>query len=1176
MSRWWNWSRETLAKRSLVVLTALTAVIGFSVATVAVQASAVAPAAVTASTGASAAAPAITESSPHPGYLVVHEVAPGGATTEDPAISYDTVSSEPIFNTYETLIAYNGSTTATFSPVLSTCVPGTVQCTDDYGTEVTGNGSYANTGFTGVFNQTGAIFNGANGEPIYWTFPIDPNAKFYDPSGSSSGFGVYPSDVMFSIARTLLFADLPSPYTTSGWILAQSLLPIGNGSFDFSPTADAPMHFPYNNTPYNILSSMLVNNSTYCPATAISEGHGCITFVADGSAQDWPQFLQFLSDPLGGAVEPCGWFTANSAGLPGFPGAPAGPAYPDGSCGLPGSSYNLTSHVYTSVATSTDSAAFQSFLNSPSLGSKATYWDGTEILALDYPTVQGHVVESNLVGSGPYSAAVSLSSGYALVASPAYAEPIGCTGGTVNGQTYAAYVHAYCDPAPGSYIHQVNVTYDPDDTNSISGFGSGTIDVGAILAPQTLTNTIPLKNSGKLTYTEIPTIGNFFFSPNLYYNDSVYNSTSLFSGEPAQNIPQNFFASETARMFLTSTYPYTTIENTINTVGGLQYFFNAGGPIPAYMGDYYPGALSENDGCTIGPGQGCNVSFPDANPSDNAAIPGTPAWWWAVGTNPSSPYYDAQLAHCEIVTCKFIIAGEQGAVTLNAGLKLWIDEIENFSGNALQPTEFDMSFTDLIVYLDEAAPADNPIPVWNLGWAPDYPDPTDYLAAYASPGGGYFAANAVNQQLLNTSNAGTTAAFDNLASCVAFSGHGGGNVSHQGEVYGNSTPSTWANFSYWAWGSNNTSIPTVCQGVALSAAIQYGDLAGPLGANNVNRTLYYSGEMSILNKLGFYVWVGQQNEFPDTAPWINNASLNINPTIGGSQNQLWFHINYTSYTPLTTKTVTFKEVDLPAGQNWNVTLDGALELNHTIPSGAKSAGTLVFSEPAGAATLAIGAPAGYGAAKITGSGNPNQTTATISANVTWTITFGENKSLNFVAQTKNFMLANDSNWTVTLKPSLSHGGPAEISESATTNYTNATDNGTNISFSIPVGAAYKFTISGYPSSYKPAPASGAASVPATPSKTYLKKIVKFKLDTSTIKFDEADLSTHDRSWNVEITASNNNAIMAGYNVTSAAATISLKLPTGSYTWVATSTGYTTQTGNLTVTYPTAQTVHVTF
>ncbi len=1158
--------------RSLVVVTALTAVMGFSVAAVAVQAAAAAPAAVAGST-ASATSPQVTtppsEYSPHPGYLVVHEIAPGGATTEDPAIAYDTVSSEPIYNTYETLINYNGSTTSTFSPVLSTCVPGTVECTTDYGSEVTGNGSYANTGYTGIFNQSGGIFTGSNGEPIYWSFPIDPTAQFYDP-GTGHGFGVYPSDVMFSIARTLSFADLPSVYTTSGWILAQALLPIGNESYDFSPTADAPMHFPYNNTPYNVLSSMLINNTTYCPATAISEGHGCVTFVADGSGQDWPSFMQFLADPLGGSVTPCGWFTANDAGIPGFYGAALNG--PDGTCGLPGSVYNSHTDTYTSVVSSTDSPAYQSFLSTVS----GTYWDGTQILALDYPTVQGHVVESNLVGSGPYSAAVSLSSGYALVASPSYAQPIGCSGGTVDGQVYAAYAHNYCDPAPGSYFHQVNVTYDPDDTGAISGFGAGTIDVGAIFAEHTLTNLIPLKDSGKLTYTKIPTIGNFFFSPNLYYNDSVYNSTSLFAGEPAQNIPQDFFASETARMFLTSTYPYTTIENTINTVGGLQYFFNAGGPIPAYMGDYYPGVSSENDGCTVGPGQGCNVTFPDSDPSSNAAIPGTAAWWWAQGTNSSSPYYDAQLAHCKVVTCKFIIAGEQGAQTLNAGLQLWIHEIENFSGGALQPTEFDMSFTDLIIYLDEASPTDNPIPVWNLGWAPDYPDPTDYLAAYASPGGGYFAANAVNEQLLNTSNAVTTGLFDNATACLAFSGHGGGTVYDQGEIGGNNSTSDWANFTYWAWGSNSTSIPTVCQGLALSSAIQYQDLAGPLGASDPARTLFYSGDMSILNKLGFYVWVGQQNLFPSTAPWINNATLNTNPTIGGSQNQLWFHLALTqNYTPPTTVSVTFKESGLPAGSNWNVSLNGALQTNRSVVSGHASAGTIVFSEPTGPATIAIGAPAGYGAAKITGTGNPNQTSATISAAVTWTITFGQNKTFNFLADKRGAMLANDSTWSVTLKPSLAHGGPAEQAGTATTNYTNVTDNGTNISFSIPVGAAYKFTVAG-PSDYKASPSSGGASVSSSPTHPYTDKVVSFKLDTSTVHFDEANLASHGRNWNVAITASSNNAIMVGYNVTGTGASITMKLPTGTYSWSATSTGYPTQSGVLSVTYPTAGTVHVTF
>ncbi len=288
-------------------------------------------------------------------------------TSEDPAVAYDTVSFEPILNVYETLISYNGSSTAQFVPELSTCVPGgpsndlstaSVSCQDVYGSSL--------------------IVNNALGQPEYFTFPIS-NAKFYDPSTGAS-WQVYPSDVMFSLARTLSFGDLPGPGVLNGWIQSQSLLPLGN------PTWDGGIHSPFNNTPGNIMTSMLVNSSTYCPAAALA-ANGCITFNAYGEGTDWPFFLELVADPLGAGVVPCGWFTYVGAGVPGW--GPTTAAKGDGPCLLPGNSAN------------TQAASFTNYLSTLT----PTAWDSFQMLALNHPAVQ-KAVQFSLVGSGPYYAAV--------------------------------------------------------------------------------------------------------------------------------------------------------------------------------------------------------------------------------------------------------------------------------------------------------------------------------------------------------------------------------------------------------------------------------------------------------------------------------------------------------------------------------------------------------------------------------------------------------------------------------------------------------------------------------------------------------------------------------------------------------------------------------------------------
>ncbi len=231
-------------------------------------------------------------SSPHPGSLDVYELAPGGSNSEDPAIDYETVGAEIIENVYQPLIAYNGSETgptpSNYVPMLATCVPGSTiganNCQSMYGSTMVSGSDY--------------------------TFAISKAAKFYDP-GTGNSWSVYPTDVVFSLARTMAFSTNPGVGANNGWILTQSLLPTGNQGW-------STLHYPFNNTPENVMSSMTINDSTACGATVMANSNGCVTFHVTGGGQSWPYFLELVGDWLGGAIEPCGWFSASAqgAGIP--------------------------------------------------------------------------------------------------------------------------------------------------------------------------------------------------------------------------------------------------------------------------------------------------------------------------------------------------------------------------------------------------------------------------------------------------------------------------------------------------------------------------------------------------------------------------------------------------------------------------------------------------------------------------------------------------------------------------------------------------------------------------------------------------------------------------------------------------------------------------------------------
>ncbi len=732
-----------------------------------------------------------THTSPHSGTITAYEVAPAGGTTVDPAISYDTVSAEMVYNVYQTLVTYNGTSTATFIPQLATCVPGTAQCASLYG----GND---------------LIATNASGADVYWTFVLDSNAKFYDPATKAS-WGVYPSDVVFSFARTLSYADLPGIEATAGWIDSEALLPAGNLSWDVSSLTGYGIHQPFNNTPYNIFSSMLVNDSAYCPSAAMTQDHGCVTFVANGpGAQNgltlpnrtWSNFLQFIADPLGSGIVPAGWFTAQGfgAGLPGW-GLPAScPSSGDCPMYLPGNYTSSTASGYWANINSTF---------------PATKWDSMQELEFNNPNVNG-IVRYQMVGSGPYYMVGKFNSavGYTLAANPAYAQPTGCAG------------YQWCEPAPGTYAPNIKVYWDDSDTEGIQQYIAGQTDFATILAPETPTM-LSLIQQGKIGATTAPTLNIFFYSYAATFDVQAAQAIDPFT----LNVPGTFFASDGVRNFVNLAYPYTTVENTINTVDGIQYGFNYGGAIPQGMGDYYPE----------------NISWPNADPTGSASTPGTAAWWWAQINTQGSSVYDSWVAtHCSSSTpCEFPIIGELGDPSGDAAIQLWIHEIEAISGGALQPNTFDLSFSQLVTDTLSSTPSQIPLPLYTLGWAPDFPDPTDYMPTLWT-NGSYGLPDATFYTFSQSAyNAGTCGNLDNLP--------------------------------YWA---SVSVIPADCQGVAFMTMDYWMGIAGTTPAGS-QRVLLYNMIEHIGNALSLQQYTLQQNGIGTYAPWINPATLDLNPMWAG-------------------------------------------------------------------------------------------------------------------------------------------------------------------------------------------------------------------------------------------------------------------------------------------------------
>ncbi len=635
---------------------------------------------------------------------------------------------------------------------------------------------------------------------------------------------MYPSDVAFTLARTCGFADLPGFGAQPGWIQCQALLP---GSAQSNANWDSAIHTPYNNTPTNVLSSMLINDSTYCPSSVMAVSNGCITFNAWGGGATWPFFLELIGYPMGAGVEPCGWFTYQSAGVPGF--NPTTAKSGDGPCYLPGP----TGSAYTT----TNDSNYQTWVK----GLSPTYWDSFEELALNTPGIQPNV-RWNMVGSGPYylnTMPFTQSVGYTLKQNPDYAQPTGCKG--VN-----------CEPLPGPthYAATVTVVYQSSDTVGIEQYKAGQTDFASILPGET-PQMLSLIQEGKIGAFTIPTLDINFLPLAMEFNPVAAKALD----PNILNIPSDFFNYVGLREFLVNAFPYTTVENTIFTTDGIQYGFNYGGAIPQYMGNYYP----------------TNISWPSTDPVTNGATVGSAAWWWAQATTSSSPYYDPELASCTTSSpCQFPIIGQKGATTVDQMIQDYMPYISTISGGTLEPNTFDVTFSQLVVYSLSALPGQSALPFYNLAWAPDYPDPTDYMVPLYEANATYTSGDAVQQGL-------------SLWTCSGASAPTGMP----------SDANSMAALLFWA--NLNPGIPQACQGNAY-AAMEWGmaQAAGmPVGPA---RVLVYNLVEHIGNHLALYVYYDQSNDVVTYAAWINPTTINTNPTSGAGNINTWYLYNGTGVT----------------------------------------------------------------------------------------------------------------------------------------------------------------------------------------------------------------------------------------------------------------------------------------
>ncbi len=750
-------------------------------------------------------------SPPNRGTLNVYLLAPGGSASEDPAIDYETVGYEPIMNVYQTLISYNGSSAgpavSDFVPNLATCVPGGSQCESLY---------HGNT----LVSSTGN-----------YTFVINPAAQFYD-AATGAHYGVYPSDVVFSVARTCLFSTYPGYQVNPGWILCQSLLPNANvlnpvnvnSALAPNPNWDGGLHSPLNNTPGNILTAMTVNSSAYCPkVNGAFVGNGCVTFNTQAlTGTGWSYFLELVADPLGASVMSCAWASANGGGIPGFS--------------------VVGDHCTVPAANSLAPTAWDSYMSMGATSNYNTY-------------IQWH-----MMGSGPYYLAnLQISRAYYLQANP-YWGGTTCVGGAALG----------CFPGPYSstnptYIPTVNVVWETSQTQGEAAYVAGTADFATI--PTTDTNfLLQLAAKGTIGIGAAPTLSIFFLPFNMDYNVAgaqSYITTPI-------NTPGTMLQDLNFRQFLINSFPYATIQSTVYTVDGIQFEFPYGGAIPQYMGNFYP----------------TNISWPTADPSSAPNVVGTAGYWWALFQQ--DPIYKALSTGNGCLApgkgpCILPLIGQTGAPAYDIENTLFANEVFKLSGGKIEIVPKDLPFFTEVTN-SFLPPGQNPQPIFNLGWAPDYPDPTDYMSPLYQPDSTYTFGDAVMEGLASSGVGG------NLTMAGQYYGYGGATTTACANGGTLSAPNGW-----------DMVVTLGCQGwayVALTNLVTDGAACAPPACSLSERALIYNNAEQIAYKLGLYIYNFQESAVFTYASWISPAGLSTNPMIQGaepsvaSSDQPWYLVTY--------------------------------------------------------------------------------------------------------------------------------------------------------------------------------------------------------------------------------------------------------------------------------------------
>ncbi len=224
-----------------------------------------------------------------------------------------------------------------------------------------------------------------------------------------------------------------------------------------------------------------------------------------------------------------------------------------------------------------------------------------------------------------------------------------------------------------------------------------------------------LERSGIVKVYPFPTISIFWYNLNANINETLLAKTF-----PSANVPQTFFDSiQVRRAFADAyNYPYYLAEQVGNAVYNTTFGTGYAGMLPNGMLGYQSNATLKAAGVSL---PQYNLTYAEQNWTAFVHSAYFSAEGLSVGTGGTIMYNGAPL-NIPISIFSADPVDVEGATT-------WGTNLATFITGASFPVEPE-PFTTLLSWM---VPGSNPAPIYELGWAPDYPYPTDYMGPMAYP-----------------------------------------------------------------------------------------------------------------------------------------------------------------------------------------------------------------------------------------------------------------------------------------------------------------------------------------------------------------------------------------------------------------------------------------------------------